>query len=445
MISVGKRASSPVARVGPRWPWEPFVWAAIWLTLTAGFGTGALLFGVLAAGVPVGLWWPVHAQIHGHAQVFGWLGLMVIGVGLHFLPRLRGANLAAAGLVKPVFWLLVGGLVLRSLVQPLVGSVRFVAVEQPVRVTLVASGAMELLGVMLVLVMLVLTIRNGPPLTQRSGFHSTWPFFAAGFAGLVLALVVSLGALMQPVGGSALLPPNWHQASLDLGIAAFLVPVALAMSARTFPLYVRTVFPSLPLLRIALGLIWFGAVVAAIGVVFGLPPIVGPSRIGLGAGLLLAGAAMQIFRPRRRLPRGPVEVWTSPAQWHAMSAYAWLVVGGLIELLTGLGAIGVPTGVGSLDAARHALGAGFLTLLVFGVGTDLFPGFATGPVASRNLLWATLILGNTAALLRVGPALLPVTLPALQAIGGLAGTAAVICFAVNIRRSTRSVRRSGAT
>ncbi len=94
MISVGKRASSPVARVGPRWPWEPFVWAAIWLTLTAGFGTGALLFGVLAAGVPVGLWWPVHAQIHGHAQVFGWLGLMVIGVGLHFLPRLRGANLA---------------------------------------------------------------------------------------------------------------------------------------------------------------------------------------------------------------------------------------------------------------------------------------------------------------------------------------------------------------
>lgn len=58
--------------------WPPFVRTAIALAITAGFGLG-------------GTRWPAAEQAHGHIQVFGWAGLMVLGVGFHFLPRLRGA------------------------------------------------------------------------------------------------------------------------------------------------------------------------------------------------------------------------------------------------------------------------------------------------------------------------------------------------------------------
>src|SRR5437868_4750150 len=70
-------------------PTPPFLWAATLLALVGGFGLGGALFLHQAA------WRFPAAQAHGHVQVFGWAGLLVLGVGLHFLPRLRGARLAA--------------------------------------------------------------------------------------------------------------------------------------------------------------------------------------------------------------------------------------------------------------------------------------------------------------------------------------------------------------
>src|ERR671933_2296764 len=96
----------------------PFVWAATALAVVAGFGLGGALFAALLGPRP-GLWWPAAAQAHGHVQLFGWAGLMVLGVGLHFLPRLRGAALAAPWLTRWVLALVAGGLVVRLVAQPL--------------------------------------------------------------------------------------------------------------------------------------------------------------------------------------------------------------------------------------------------------------------------------------------------------------------------------------
>ena len=61
--------------------------------LGAGFGIGAGSFTAVTLGLPVGAWWAALTQAHGHAQLFGFAGLMVFGVALHFLPRLRGCLL----------------------------------------------------------------------------------------------------------------------------------------------------------------------------------------------------------------------------------------------------------------------------------------------------------------------------------------------------------------
>jgi len=80
--------------------WPPFVWASLGLAITAGFGLGAALFAAQALQAPIGLWWPAAAQAHGHTQLFGWIGLMVLGVGFHVLPRLRGAPVLATPLIR---------------------------------------------------------------------------------------------------------------------------------------------------------------------------------------------------------------------------------------------------------------------------------------------------------------------------------------------------------
>src|SRR5579883_1090999 len=65
--------------------------------LLLGAGGGFLLACILTVSsmlnLSLGSWWLALAQAHGNLQLFGWAGLFVIGVSLHFLPRLRGAAL----------------------------------------------------------------------------------------------------------------------------------------------------------------------------------------------------------------------------------------------------------------------------------------------------------------------------------------------------------------
>jgi hypothetical protein len=40
---------------------------------------------------------PAWIQAHGHAQVFGWIGSFILGIGLYSIPKLRGATKLAIG------------------------------------------------------------------------------------------------------------------------------------------------------------------------------------------------------------------------------------------------------------------------------------------------------------------------------------------------------------
>jgi len=50
------------------------------VALTYGIGTCAGMMFAPAFGIDRGLWWIVHGQAHGVAQIFGWGGLFIMGV-----------------------------------------------------------------------------------------------------------------------------------------------------------------------------------------------------------------------------------------------------------------------------------------------------------------------------------------------------------------------------
>jgi uncharacterized protein involved in response to NO len=446
------------ARTGS--PTPPFLWAAIVLALVPGFGLGGALFGHRAVA-----WWVAAAQAHGHVQLFGWAGVLVLGVGLHFLPRLRGTALVAPALARWVLGLYGGGVALRAVAQP-------VAAIAPGAGALVAgSGLLELAGASLAVGMLAATLRRGPALQQRAGIVPVLPYLVLAFASLWLSLALNLAGLVSAASaGAALVAAPWQPLLLQLGLVGFLVPVCLAVSVRTFPLYLRVRVPPTR----GLWAVW--AVLLA-GLVLRLAALLGAPLAVDGGGQLLQGGALLAAAGLLDAPLGRTRaavLATTAARARALgatpralpppgndvvaadallrSAYAWLVVAAALLLLGGVLTLAdgppLPT-----DVERHALGAGFVTLLILGMGVRLLPGFlGRSQVASARLVWASFWLGNAAALLRVGPVLIPWLLalaggaaePSLApwlaralALSGVLGMAAVACLGWNLWRTFR--------
>jgi hypothetical protein len=125
------------------------------------------------------------------------------------------------------------------------------------------------------------------------------------------------------------------------------------------------------------------------------------------------------------------------------SAYLWALLGGALLLIDGLAELVGLSAPFAPDAARHSLALGFVALLICGIAPRMVPGFSGGHIRSASLVTATLWLGNSAAVLRVGALLVAPLLNALGPAGsfldallfglsGPLGLALAICLAVNL-------------
>jgi uncharacterized protein involved in response to NO len=431
--------------------WLPYVWAAIAAATIAGFGFGTAAFAMVALGWGAGPWWPALVQAHGHLQLFGWGGLMVLGVGFFFLPRLRGAPLAHPALLPWVLGLMGAGLAVRAVAQPASG----IAPGGLVGAALAVSGMLELAGVTLAVVVLAATAREGPPLKQRTGLVPVFPYLVVSFGALWLALALNAAALIRSAwDGAAMVPSGWENAVVFLGLDWFLVSVSVAVSARSFPLFLWLRVPSSRGLRLALWPFLVGLTLRLFGSWFGVSTAAAAGALLEGASLIAFGTILSVVPVRRReggAPRGDVH-YIRPVEYLLVPAYIWLAVTGLLQIGMGLSLFGLRLGLVP-DLERHALGSGFVTLLILGMGQRMLPGFSGRRIASIPLVWATAVLGNAGALLRVlpllvatlaGPAAWPFgSLQGTLALSGALGLAAVLCFAVNLRRTFRRVKGEG--
>jgi uncharacterized protein involved in response to NO len=417
--------------------WPPYIGASLVLAATAGFSLGAALFAASALGFPLGPWWPAAAQAHGHVQVFGWAGLMVLGVGLHFLPRLRGTTLEHPERSRYALVLLVLGLALRALSQPLLALPGAAPpLTAGLRACLVGSGGLELAGVSLALWLFTGLLRRGPPLRARTALWLVLPFFLTAFTAYWLATALNLAGLIAAPTTSALIPDRIDRLTNLIAFYAFLLPISVAMSERTFPLFFRTPQPRLPRLRAGLVLLLGGLIARMAGDLAEAARLVELGDLIMAAAIALFIQALGIFAPRRPLPRQPIRPLRDPIQLHAISAYLWLAAVALVLVINGAATFGLASTSVPLDAERHLLGAGFVTLLILGVGAHLLSSFANRRPRSVALLWTTLLLGNLTALLRVGPLVFPSVLAGGGAVAlpvaGITGLAALIVFGINL-------------
>lgn len=450
------RRQEPFSRVAP------ILGAALLIGAGGGFVLATVLTLTRAFHVSGGLWWVALAQAHGHLQLFGWAGLFVLGVAFHFLPRLRGAGLAFPETVPWLLATLVTGIVLRGISQPLLA-----ATGQGVwAVGLVSSGALEAIALLGLLVIVATTAIQGPKFSTRPALLKVIPFLVGVFASLGLAAIINLvnviRASVGPIMG--LVPVSGDAVNVTLGLLGFLVPMALAMSAQTLPMYAGLEpFPRSMFWPLAIG--YFGGLaLALVGIGAGIGWLEGIGTALLGGVLLIfVSLFMRLMRTRGKLPQRVAKLAPEPeaAEHHyrrqvsndrnafgpfvalVASAYTWAILGGALLVIDGIARavdLGVPF---PPDAARHSLALGFIALLICGIAPRMVPGFSGGHILLAKLVTATLWLGNSAAILRVGALLVAPLLNTLGPVGsftdsllfglsGPLGLTLAICMAVNL-------------
>jgi uncharacterized protein involved in response to NO len=458
---------------------EPFTRVASLLktALLMGAGGGFLLATILTVtyvlSIPLGAWWEALAQAHGHLQVYGWAGLFVLGVALHFLPRLHGTPLAGARLVPWLLGILIVSLVSRAISQPLLS----IYPTNAWRIGLVSSGVFEVVAYACALSILVLTALSGPRPTTRPAYWSVLPFFAGAFCSLGIAGIVNLVNLIQTAQASGLVPSTGDTLNVTLGLFGFLVPVALAMSARSLPMYAGLDgFPRRMLWPLA-GVYFAGLLLLCVGIDGGPLPspwagiLDGLAMVLLGGVVLLfVGIFLSLMRKRGHVPERVAKLAPQPqtlAQTYqkqvkeehthygpfvglVASAYLWAMLGALLLLLDGCSLLAAGSELVAFDAVRHAFAIGFIALLICGIAPRMLPSFSGGEIVSPSLVSTTLWLGNAAAALRVGSLLFTPLFAGtrgfaidtfLFSLSGPCGLALAICLAINLWPTLRSSPR----
>lgn len=396
---------------------------------------------ILTAGASWGVWllWRIgvagdftaisihHVNAHGHAQIFGWVGLFIMGFSSQAFPRFWRARMAAPQLNWAVFLLMLAGIVTRTLAMTLPGASWALT-------TAVGGGILEITAIAIFSAQLLATfLRSRARLEPYTAFAMT----ALGFF-LVQALVSvwHMHAIMTAVTRDALIEQvaTWQAPLRDLqihGMALFMIiGVSLYMLPRLYAV------PFIPHRRA-----WTAYALLLAGVLGEVAIFLAYRMTGshaLAALLMIpwlmlaAGSAMIAlpWRPWRGLPA--FDGAPDRSAKYLCAAWGWLAISlAMLLLLPVYQALsGIPFSHAYYGAIRHALTVGFISLMIMGHAAWAVPALAGVNRHTLPALWTPFLLVNTGCLLRVALQTLTDWHPVFFGLVGLSGVLEVTGLAI---------------
>ncbi len=395
-----------------------FVVSALVIALTAGFGLGLWLLLSRTLGLPTGdLGWLALVQAHGTIQLYGFAAMFLMGVGMHVLPRFRGAPPTPRGLAAVAYAATVSAIVMRAVTQPLPSF--------PARgVLLPLSGVLLVVGTAAFAIAALRALRGGTNAHRRDEL-----VMAAGVLAAPVAAV--LAAVEFPFGSAPLLA---EAAADDRAVWAMLLgslaTAIFGVWARLAPGFTATP-PADPRALLGGAALWL---LGAAGMVAGLPL----APLALLAGLLVVVWAAGVFGAT--IARQRLVAHARLTQLAVRSAFVWALAGCVLLVAYELRAAITGDRASYLDtsAARHALALGFVTLMIYGVAARALPSFLERRLWSERLQLLTILLANAGVALRVVPQGMGAQggiATGLVAASGVLAYAALVVFAVNVLRT----------
>jgi uncharacterized protein involved in response to NO len=411
-----KRKTGAVAELKSENLYKRFVFGALFVALTAGFGLGVVnLTRISLAQSYYGIS-GVLKQIHGHAQIFGWVGLFIMGVAFHAVPRMKMQPLRHVHAANSCLWLMLAGVLLRVFTQPL-------AHHLMGAVALLVSGWLEFGAVGLFGWLLGGTVagaaQKSEPYEKFIWASVLWFVTLAGWN----CWITMQMAWHRHIGIPALQDALWIHAAFF----GFIANMIFGFSLRVLPHFLGLRESKIWAANLAFGL-WNVAI-------FLRYPI---DELAWWASILEATAialfiwSLGIFA--RRHTKIEIKGVDNSFAWFIKLGYGWLVVVALIPFHADVFRL--------TASARHSMAIGFVTPLIFGVSYRVLPIFNGVNLWSNRLMRASfwhLAAGSTLGISMALNNVFETTWSyAWSGIAGFLVFAALVMFAVNIAMTLRT-------
>lgn len=439
--------------------YRPFFQAGIAVVLSLGALWGAYLLlriGLLGSFSAVGIH---EVNAHGHAQIFGWVGLFVMGFAYQAFPRFKHTSLAYPKWAYATLWMMATGLVCRS-------SFEWLGIYAPAFWNIaIAASILEIVAIASFVWIIVATLRHsGKPLAFYDYYIISalfWFVVQAVYSSLLFYSTISVNsreALLHVIA-------NWQAPLREIQIHGFAMMMILGVSQRMFHNFYGLAKPNPRLSRVVLVCLNL----AIVGIVSGylLMRAISHAWAGLWyASILLLAIGFVVLVNDWKIFAKPKD--SDRSLKFLRAAYIWLIVSlGMLALLPvhqfGLLPYFAPTGSAIhmgfshayYGAIRHAITVGFISLMIVGVSAKVVPTLNGINLQGLSSLWLPFILINAGCALRVigqtltdfSPALFPFTAISgfLEVTGlGVWGTHLLLIMAgrARIRNSVSNLQTS---
>lgn len=316
-------------------------------------------------------------QAHGHAQLFGWIGTFILGVGFYAIPRMRLSRLVPA-----TAWLTWGIWTTGVTLRWAAGMFGWYW-----RTTMAVGGALELIAVLL----FAASVYLSRPRARDDKWRESVLMVGAAGIGLIAAAAANAyeSAIVARAGSAPLFPVEFDQRFLAVATWGFIVPFMWGFSTRWIPPLLglkksikAALMPSIALLFTGVALICLGFAVAG-------------NIVILGASIVFIIAFRIFEKPAREAKLRGVH---PSIAFFIRAAYVWLLIACGLSIVSSERAF--PNGY--VGASRHALTVGFMVLVVFTVGPRVLPAFfGVRRLWSPRLMFASLALATVGCTIRV--------------------------------------------
>jgi hypothetical protein len=389
--------------------------------------------------------WPELVQAHGQLQLLGFAGLFVAGMAFRLMPRFSGRPLAYPAAVVPVCALMGGGVTLRALATFLGNDVAH-AIAFLLSATMILGGAIAFAAIVLRTL-----------LHRASKAEATAWFFVLGAVALAGAASLQLWLTVVAIDdGARLLPPAENNALLSLELYGVLLMFIGGVATRAVATLAGRQRSQIAA-RVAAICLAGGAAAYALLAYLGesrqlttsMTRAMDAALLLVAMSLLLIVWASGIFHPRaNRVAPASQEQF-----WFVRAACAWLVASSL--LLGWYAAVAFvekePLDQFEVDAVRHMMTVGVVTMMIMGVAMLVVPEFAGRRLQHPREGWVVrsmFVCINAAAALRVWPAMeglgwLSSTRYWPMAVAGVLALATIAAFAWMFTQSYMEQRRPG--
>ena len=396
--------------------YKRFVFGALAVALTAGFTLGLVNLMRISLEQSYYSISGVLKQVHGHAQLFGWVGLFVMGVAFHAVPRFKGVSLRPMLFAKACLPLMLVGVLLRAMTQPFA--------HNPIgSILLLTSAGLELVAVGFFVWLIARVVVKSQ---QKREHYEKFVFASvAWFAvlGIWNFLIVLQMAAHRSPGIPALQDALW----IHVAFFGFATNIIFGFSLRVLPHFLGLRETKVWASNTAFWL-WNAAILLR----YPVEQLAWKASVLEAAAIVLFAWALGIFARRRT--KIEIKGVDNTFGRFVRLGYAWLLVAALIPFHADVFRLSA--------SARHTIAVGFITSLIMGVGYRVLPIFNGVNLWSNRLMrvsfWS-FAAGSTLAFSMAFNKVFETTWSyAWSAGAGSLVFAAVVMFAVNIVLTLRA-------